>query len=158
MLFSSFDLRESAVAMLSLKSRRRMSSPPPASRARSPECSASRAQRGGSSIGLPAPAGREQKFSSLQTIENKRNRIGIPPNPHPRPSLASFAGNRGAAKFSYPQPLEKARNGEGISQAALLTPLGQAFRRTPRPTPAISSLRVGRGQYELAMTESAFIS
>src|ERR1700678_613958 len=40
----------------------------------------------------------------------------------PRPFPASFAGNRRgggyeAAKFSYPQHLEKARNGERISQA-----------------------------------------
>ena len=171
MLCSSFDLRrrESGVAMLSQKSRRRMSSPSPASRgverasaavadrrgrateqrarrrtshgrARSPECSASRSAMQRSKRRLAAPAGRKQKFSSLQTIENKRNRIGIPPSPPtfrgsrchggdrlaepkgvamPRPSSASFAGNRraggcGAAKFSYPQTLEKARNGEGI--------------------------------------------
>ena len=37
----------------------------------------------------------------------------------PRPSSAPFAGacGCGAAKFSYPQTLEKARNGEGISPA-----------------------------------------
>ena len=32
-------------------------------------------------VGRAAPAGREGNFSSLQTLENKRNRIGIPPNP-----------------------------------------------------------------------------
>jgi hypothetical protein len=80
-------------------------------------------------------------FSSVQIIENKRNRVGIPPNNPPtfrgircnggdrlaepkgvvtpRPSWASFAGNRraggcGDVKFSYLQTLEKARNGEGI--------------------------------------------
>ena len=73
------------------------------------------------------------KFSWLQTIENKRNRIGIPANPPPvrgsqsdagdrlvypqgvatsRPSSAPFAGNRrgggcGAGKFSNPQPTEE---------------------------------------------------
>jgi hypothetical protein len=152
--------------MLSQKPRRRVSSPRPASRgvecaraavadrrgrateqrarcrtshgrARSPECSASRTRRNGPSVGLAAPVGRERNFSSLQTIENKRNQIGIPPNPRtfqgsrcnggdrlaepkgvamPRPSSAPFAGacGCGAAKFSYPQTLEKARNGEGI--------------------------------------------
>jgi hypothetical protein len=39
----------------------------------------------------------------------------------PRPFSASFAGNRRGggcetAKFSYPQPLETARNGEGVSR------------------------------------------
>ena len=34
-------------------------------------------------VGRAAPAGREGNFSSLQTLENKRNRIGIPPNPAP---------------------------------------------------------------------------
>ena len=34
-------------------------------------------------VGRSAPAGREGNFSSLQTLENKRNRIGIPPNPPP---------------------------------------------------------------------------
>jgi hypothetical protein len=32
-------------------------------------------------VGRAAPAGREGNFSSPQTLENKRNRIGIPPNP-----------------------------------------------------------------------------
>jgi hypothetical protein len=32
-------------------------------------------------VGRAAPAGREGNFSSLQTLENERNRIGIPPNP-----------------------------------------------------------------------------
>jgi hypothetical protein len=136
------------VAMLSQKSRRRMPRPPPANRggdrarpagadrrgraterargrtsygrARAPEGSASRARRSGPSVGLAAPAGRGRKFSSLQTIENKRNRVGIPPNnprrfrgsrgnggdrlaepkggATPRPSSASFAGNRRAAE------------------------------------------------------------
>ena len=108
MLFSSFDLlRESAVAMLSPKPRRHMSSPMPPSRvvdrpraavaiaeavrlsrappgrtshgrARSPECSPSRARRSRRSVGVAAPTEREGNFSSLQTLENKRNRIGIP--------------------------------------------------------------------------------
>jgi hypothetical protein len=129
----------------------------------------SRARRSGPSVGLAAPVGRERNFSSPQAFENKRNRIGIPPNPPPfggrrcevrlagskkvatpRPSSASFAGNRRggrceAAKFSYPQTLEKARNGEGIS-SAVASCAGSRRRSggTPRPTPAVSSLRVVR--------------
>jgi len=190
--------------MLSQKFRRRMSSPPPAGRgveraravvadrrgrateqralshgrARSPECSASLAGRSGPGLVLAAPAARERKFSTLQTIENKGNRVGTPPNnpptsrgsrcnggerlaepkgvAPPRPSSLSFVGNRwaggcGAAKFSYPQTLEKARNREGISQ--VVAGLAPAFGGTPRPTPAVSFPRVGRGRYELSMTE-----
>ena len=44
-------------------------------------CSPSRARCSGPSVGLAAPAGRERNFSSLQTLENKRNRVGISPNP-----------------------------------------------------------------------------
>jgi len=145
--------------MLSQRPRSRLSSSPPASRvadraraaaassrpraydrtthgpARSPEMLGSRARRSGPSVRL-ATAGRGRNFSSLQTAENKGNRIGIPifsrsedvdataatisPDQGvatPRPSSASFAGNQGVAKFSYPQASEKARNGEGISPA-----------------------------------------
>jgi hypothetical protein len=116
------------------------------SRARSPECSASRARRGGPSAGLAAPIARERNFSSLQTIENKRNRVGSPSNPptfggsdataatvspnqkearrcvHPRRRWRESAGRRmWGAKFSYPQTLEKAQNGEGIWLAAGLS-------------------------------------
>ena len=44
-------------------------------------CSPSRARRSGPSVGLAAPAGRERNFSSPQILENKRNRVGTPPNP-----------------------------------------------------------------------------
>ena len=146
--------------MLSQKFRRRMSSPPPAGRgveraravvadrrgrateqralshgrARSPECSASLAGRSGPGLVLAAPAARERKFSTLQTIENKGNRVGTPPNnpptsrgsrcnggerlaepkgvATPRPSSLSFAGNRwpadaGRRNFPVRKPLKR---------------------------------------------------
>jgi hypothetical protein len=40
-------------------------------------------ERDGPDVGRAASAGREGNFSSLQTLESKRNRIGIPPNPPP---------------------------------------------------------------------------
>jgi hypothetical protein len=52
-------------------------------RARSHECPSSRAQRGAPSVGARDAGWGEGNFSSLQTIENKRNRIGIPPNSTP---------------------------------------------------------------------------
>jgi hypothetical protein len=101
--------------------------------ARSPEMLGSRARRSGPSVRLATAAGREGNFSSQRTLENKRNGIefqsaSVRRTPMqqrrqshrtegaatPRPS---FAGNRQEAKFSYPQPLGKARNGEGISPA-----------------------------------------
>jgi hypothetical protein len=105
------------------------------------ECSPLRARRSGPGIGLASAGRGERNFSSPQTLENKQNRVGISPNPPPfggcrcnvgltgpkgvatpRPFSALLAGNRRgggfeAAKFSYPQPLEMARNGEGISRA-----------------------------------------
>jgi hypothetical protein len=96
---------------------------------------------------------RERKFSCLQTVENKRNRIGISQNPPRREGAGATARpprrtetsskaapvlgavrrksaprRRRGAKFSYPQPLEKARNGEGISRA--IAPRGGPSRRS----------------------------
>jgi len=60
-----------------------------------------------------------RQFSPVRRTLMQRRRPSRPAEPvaTPRPSSASFAGSRGAAKFSYPQPLEKARNEEGIWQA-----------------------------------------
>jgi len=193
--------------MLSQKPRRRVSSPPPASRgvecaraavadrrgrateqrargrashgrARSPECSASRTRRSGSSVRLAAAAGRERKYSSLQTVENKRNRIGIPPNPPtfrgsrcnggdcfvepkggatPRPSSASFAGDRwaggcGQRNFPIRKPLKRL---ETAKESGWLVAPRAGFSGTPRLTAAVLFLRVGRGRYELAMMVGA---
>jgi hypothetical protein len=157
------------VAKLSQKSRRRMSSPPPASRgvgraraavadrrgrateqrarcrtphcrARSPECSASRARRGGPSVGLATAAGREGTFPPCKPLKTKETELEshkmilprseeadataatVSPKQkgsrrrHPRRRSREIGGpaDSATAKFSYPQALEKAQNGEGI--------------------------------------------
>jgi hypothetical protein len=193
--------------MLSQKPRRRVSSPPPASRgvecaratvadrrgrateqcasgrtshgrARSPECSASRTRSNGPSVGLAAPAGRKRKFSSLQTIEIKRSRIGISPNPPtfrgsrcnggdclvepkggttPRPSSVSFARNRRAGGRRWRNfPIRKRlKRLETAKESDWLVAPRADFSGTPRLTAAVSFLRVGRGRYELAMMVGA---
>jgi hypothetical protein len=77
----------------------------------------------------------ERKLSSRQTIEYKRNRMGVQKilRRSKEADAGAATGSRnqkesrrrvrrsreigGAAKFSYPQTLEKARNREGISLA-----------------------------------------
>jgi hypothetical protein len=58
-------------------------------RGQSPECSPPRARR---SRRRARGAG-EGNFSSLQTLENKRNRIGIPPNPPPFRGRQCYGGD-----------------------------------------------------------------
>jgi hypothetical protein len=81
-LFVRRPMTRSAVAMLSQKFRSRMSSPPPASRGvEHASAAVADAARPSSALAVghrAAPAG--GKFSSLQTLANKRNRVGIPPN------------------------------------------------------------------------------
>jgi hypothetical protein len=132
------------------------------------QCPILRARRSGPNVGFGAPARREGNFSSLQTIENKRNRIGIPPN------LPTFRGNRcdggdrlteprGAAPRVRPRivreiggPADAGRRNFPIRKPLRTREMAkesrfrssrrfeQAFRGTPRLTPAVSSLGVGR--------------
>ena len=96
-------------------------------------------------------------FSSLQALGNKRNRIGIPPAPpcsedadataatvspnrrrrvQSRRRSREIGGGGGCRprKFSYPQPLEKARNGKGSCDR----------RSSRRPEPAFRGERCRR--------------
>jgi hypothetical protein len=110
---------------------------------RSPEMLGPRARRSGRSVRLATPAGRERKFSSLQTLENKRNRIGIPILPGvatPRPSSVSFAGNRGWRNFPIRNPLKRLETAKESRRPSL------AFRGTPRPTPSARNKRLLRGE------------
>jgi hypothetical protein len=160
--------------MVSQKSRRRMSSPPPASNAagrlslmaeaaptvqrvggrtphgcaRSPACSGSRARCSGPSVGFWGPAGREENFPPCKPLQTNETELesrqilirseeadataaAVSPGQRSRSNPASILGVvRGksaaprmrAAKFSYPQTLENAGNGEGISPLSLLAP------------------------------------
>ena len=71
-------------------------------------------ERDGPDVGRAAPA-EEGNFSSLQTLENKRNRIGIPPNP-PRSedanaTAATIWPNRKSTAQGRPRPVRNRNDG-----------------------------------------------
>jgi hypothetical protein len=61
----------------------------------------------------------------------------------PRPSSASFAGNRGRRNFPIRNPLKRPDTAKESGRPSLFPPAWAGVRGTPRPTPAVSSLRVG---------------
>jgi len=140
------------------------------------ECSASPARRGGPSVGLAGPAWRDETFPPCKPLKTKETELEsrqIPrqfrgsPMQRPRPfrrtkrsrrEAASIlgvvsrksAGRRTrAAKFSYPQTIEKAGNGEGIWLLPLFAPARAGVEGKAASDSSSSFLRVGRGRYEL---------
>jgi hypothetical protein len=130
------------------------------SRARSPGCSAWRARRSDPSVGLAA----ERKFSSLQSIGIKRNRIGIrqiiPPRSEEADATAATVSpnQKGSRRCVHPGP--RSREIGGLRNFPIRKPLKRietakesrcrssrrlepAFRITTCLIPPVSSRKVG---------------
>jgi len=87
----------------------------------------------------------EESDAMAATVSPNRKESRRRVHPRRRSREIGRPGGCGEAKFSYlPNPLKKARNGEGISLTVALR-----AGSSRRPTPAVSFLRVGRGRYEL---------
>jgi hypothetical protein len=85
------------------------------------------------------------------------NRKGSRRRVHPRRRSREIGGpaDSGLRNFPIRKPLKRLETAKESGWLSLLEP---AFEGTPRPTPAVSSRRVGRGRYELATTDTAFVA